>query len=312
MVRPLLPSSRRRTGFSLIELLVVIAIIAILVGLLLAAVQQAREAANRTACTNNLRQVGFAIYEYHDAVGTYPPGSVADTTNFGDYYGVWTLYLLPYLEQNSLLADYNFTTLNWDPSANQAQVRTAQLKEYACPSDPMLNKLINPESGNGSGVQYRVGSYRAVIGRGQSGNDYYDFNPNAGALSSGWRGVMHTTGFGNLAAERVEDVHDGTSNTLMVVERVSKTHPARHTFWAYSHASYWSASSNGEDRILLNDYDACVAAKPSDDGPCKRGMSSTHPGGGFNALWGDGGVRWVASNVKASVLEGMCTIAGGD
>ncbi len=310
-MNPPLRGRNRRQAFSLIELLVVVAIIAILVALLLSAVQTARGAANRTACGNNLRQMGLAIYEYHDISSSFPPGSVSTPANVGDYYGVWTVYLLPYLEQDALQAEYNFAALNWDPAAGQNQVRTALVKIYTCPTDPYGNQLLNPESGGGTGTSYRTGSYRAVIGRGLNANNYYDFNDSAGALSPAWRGVMHTTGFDSLAAERVEDVHDGTSNTLMVVERVSKTHPTRHTFWAYSHASYWSASGNGEARILL-DYDACVAQNPADDGPCKRGMSSVHTNGGFNALYADGGVRWVDQTIDPNVLAGLCTIAGAD
>jgi prepilin-type N-terminal cleavage/methylation domain-containing protein len=310
-MNPQRASRRRRQAFSLIELLVVIAIIAILVALLLSAVQKARGAANRAACSNNLHQIGLALYEYHDGNSTFPPGSVTTPANVNNYYGVWTVYLLPYLEQEALYGQYNISLLNWDPAAGQNEVRTAEVKVYTCPSDPLGNQLLNPESGGGAGVTYRTGSYRAVIGRGLNANNYFDFNDSANTLSPTWRGVLHTTGFDALTSEPVENIHDGASNTLMVVERVSRTHPTRHTFWAYSHASYWSASANGEARILL-DYDACVAANPADDGPCKRGMSSVHTAGGFNALYADASVRWIDKTIAPNVLESLCTIAGGD
>jgi prepilin-type N-terminal cleavage/methylation domain-containing protein/prepilin-type processing-associated H-X9-DG protein len=306
----------RRRGFTLIELLVVIAIIGILIGLLLPAVQKVREAANRARCQNNLKQIGIALHNYHNSMGSFPPGSVTNASNINNYYGVWTIYLLPFIEQPALYKGYNFSLLNWDTTnAGQGAVRKADLSVYSCPADPFAHQLIIPESGNGgagaANQQYMTGSYRAVIGKGISGNDYFDFNSNAGSLTRSWRGVMHTTGFGGLTEERIETVTDGTSNTLMVTERVVRTHPARHTFWAYAHASYWSASPVNQSRILLDDYDACLAANASDDGPCKRGMSSTHTGG-FNAALCDGSVRFVTSSIDLTILMDLATIAGGE
>src|SRR3954462_4179630 len=100
----MLSSSRRRVGFTLVELLVVIAIIGILIALLLPAVQSAREAARRTQCNNNLKQLGLALNSYHDANKYYPMGSMLPDTNYGPSAIV---HLLPYVEQDSLRADYN-------------------------------------------------------------------------------------------------------------------------------------------------------------------------------------------------------------
>jgi prepilin-type N-terminal cleavage/methylation domain-containing protein/prepilin-type processing-associated H-X9-DG protein len=317
--RPRLRSGSQRSGFTLIELLVVIAIIAVLIGLLLPAVQKVREAAARANCQNNLKQIGLALYNYHDGTGSFPPGSVSSSANTSNYYGVWGIYLLPYLEQSALHANYNYALVNWDTTTpGQGLVRTGSVKTYTCPSDPVGNQLFIPESGSGgagaANQQYRTGSYRAVIGRGSSGNDYFDFNPNAAtsaALLPTWRGVMHTTGFGSLAPERATNIADGTSNTLAVTERTIRLHPTRHSYWAYAHASYWSASPVNQTRILLNDYDACVAANPADDGPCKRGFSSNHTNG-FNALLCDGSVRLISSTVDLTILMDLSTIAGGE
>jgi prepilin-type N-terminal cleavage/methylation domain-containing protein len=306
-----------RQAFTLIELLVVIAIIGILIGLLLPAVQKVRDAANRAKCGNNLKQIGVALHNYHNSFACFPPGSVTDPTlNSTNYYGVWTIYLLPFIEQTDLYRGYDFKKVNWDTTnPGQAAVRQAFIATYVCPSDVRANQLIIPESGNGgagaANQKYMTGSYRAVIGRGSSGNDYYDFNTyNTAALQPSWRGVMHVTGIHGLGAESFETIIDGTSNTLAVVERVILDHPTRHDFWAYAHASYWSSSPVNQPRILLHDYDACLAVN-ADDGPCKRGMSSLHTAG-FNALLCDGSVRVITPNVNITILMDLATIAGGE
>src|SRR5438067_1293739 len=129
--------TRLRWAFTLIELLVVIAILAVLIGLLLPAVQKVREAANRTQCANNLKQIGLACHAYHAAHQSFPPGfTSASATVDGDGTGPgwgWAAYLLPYLEQDNLHRQINFARDIRDPANALARVQT--VKGFLCPSD---------------------------------------------------------------------------------------------------------------------------------------------------------------------------------
>ena len=142
--------NRVRKAFTLIELLVVIAIIGILIGLLLPAVQKVREAANRTSCQNNLKQIGLALHNYHDSNNKFPPGGVTNggccTTPSG---ANWAIYILPYIEQDNLYKQYDFTIpneANADPKRPFSVVRQI-VKTYNCPSDPNINQVMVPASG---------------------------------------------------------------------------------------------------------------------------------------------------------------------
>jgi prepilin-type N-terminal cleavage/methylation domain-containing protein/prepilin-type processing-associated H-X9-DG protein len=307
-------------GFTLIELLVVIAIIGILIGLLLPAVQKVREAANRTRCGNNLKQQAVAVHNYQSVMGHLPPGSVY-TTNYMEN---WAITILPFIEQDALFRRYNFAKTNYD-SANQAVVETF-IKTYTCPADQHQNQLLTPESG-GAAFPYATGSYRAMTGLGDvtqngganfgDGNGFFDIQ--GVDLYYAQRGAMHITGNVNatktkdgvmLGCETLSSILDGTSNTVLIGEFSTRTHPRRTTFWGYTYTSYSMSSAVPSSLTLTNDYDNCFNALPGQNA-CKRSFGSFHPGG-FNVCLCDGSVRFIQYSINLTVWEALGTIAGGE
>jgi len=200
--------SEKRRGFTLIELLVVIAIIAVLIALLLPAVQAAREAARRASCVNNLKQMGIGLHNYHDVVGTFPPGHLG--TGWNDFSAL--VMMLPYVEQTPLFNSINFANSGNAANPGNAPNFTAMavtINVYQCPSD--TDRLTGTETLNNITLAYGHQNYS-----GNAGNAPYSFYNNAGHSAS--NGVI----FGVAAGKPVgiRDVLDGTSNTAGWSEKV--------------------------------------------------------------------------------------------
>jgi prepilin-type N-terminal cleavage/methylation domain-containing protein/prepilin-type processing-associated H-X9-DG protein len=309
MVSSRLLFSPPRRAFTLIELLVVIAIIAILIGLLVPAVQKVRDASARTQCQNNLKQIGLALHNHHDQYKRFPVGR--QTIN-GDYYANWAILILPYVEQGALYAKYDNKVRN--THQNNAVVRTTFVPIYTCPVDPNADKLLTPATSNDISVQYAIGSYRGMSGVCCDGFDQWaGYNSEIQTnmkLCPDKKGVLHGDNDGQLSAERLISITDGTSNTLMVGERSTITTIARATFWADSFNLYSLSGAYPDSATLLPDYDACQL-KASDVAQCKYGWGSFH-NGGINFVLCDGHVTIISSGINMQVFLALATINGGE
>ncbi len=305
-------NSARRTGFTLVELLVVIAIIGILVALLLPAIQSAREAARRSECTSNLKQIGLALHNYHDTYGVFPAGNITPGNCCGTLSKVnWAISILPYVEQSSLYESYDMDLWNEDQPIDSTGFCVVQQRvpAYECPSDINRLKMERPESGPRVNKDYQHSSYRGVTGIGDNAG-YFDCHQWSGRIPEKYKGVLHTVGSAGLKNENMASILDGTANTFLVGEYQTKTHTRRGTFWAYSYTSYVLSSIGLESRLYLPDYDLCVSI-PGTDGSnaCKRAFASMHPAG-INFVMGDAAVRIIPISTDTQVMAAMATIMG--
>ena len=216
--------SNRRTGFTLVELLVVIAIIGVLVALLLPAVQAAREAARRSACQNNFKQIGLGLQNYHASIGRFPPGASQNPEQdfFAEGFS-WTFHSVPYMEGQNIFDQGDFTIYNWSPEAYDlfSQAAVPFLK---CPSSPLPAFDVRPGNFN-KRVYYSdmVGIAGAVLEDTDPERTYdperrWDTGGGNVQMRHAWNGVLHA---GSTTA--IKNITDGTTNVLMFGETSGQT-----------------------------------------------------------------------------------------
>ncbi len=293
-------------GFTLIELLVVIAIIAVLVALLLPAVQQAREAARRTQCKNNLKQIGLALHNYHDVHNTFPSGWIAidPTTGLPNAHeGIngagWATMILPYIEQANLYSQFNSNVAIHD--ALNLAFLDHTIASFRCPSDPQPERWEIKEEGNPATVIVELPIANYIGSFGPEGLDDCENSPGtAPVLASG---QCKSDGmFYHNSAVRIRDITDGTTNTYMVGERRTKVSAGWYSTWT-------GMVAEGEEafqRILgESDHVPNHPAAHFDD------FSSNHTGGA-QFVMGDGSCRFISESIDKGVYQSLATIQGGE
>ncbi|WP_437185234.1 DUF1559 domain-containing protein [Planctomicrobium sp. SH668] len=314
-----------KPGFTLIELLVVIAIIAVLIALLLPAVQQAREAARRSQCKNNLKQIGLALHNYHDVHRVFPFGMMNSISAWGPEDGAlgssgrisWFPMALPYLEQSALynlwvtqsVASNTFSA--WWQSGNANKVVQTTL----CPSDPYAGK----QTGDGF-----AGNYQLCAGSRPWGNQANAaFTPPLDDLGVTPRGMFYPR-----SRTAMNHLIDGTTNTLMASEIIiapdgqdlqpgcSDRRDMRGLYWNAIHMgslfqAYRTPNSDAPDIVgwattsLPNAKGACA-----DSGGITTARSQ-HVGG-VNASLADASVRFISNNIDTATYQSLGTCAGGE
>lgn len=307
--------TRSRQAFSLIELLVVIAIIAILIGLLLPAVQKIREAANRMSCSNNLKQVGLAIHNHESTYGYFPPCGTRFTSNpnpsnpLGDQrqgHSVWT-FILPYMEQDNVHKMIRLDRSVLDPAnlptpygANTAF--QTLIKPYVCPSTPGGQRMEDYQPFVGVSIFFAMHDYGVVTGIGSMG----------GSLPVG----TPTGDTGTLLYDsqpKFADMTDGSSNTILIAEdagRVKRYELGRAVSGSFSSGGAW-ADFNSEY------YVHGVSGSGSGSGNCIINCSNDNEiyafhTGGANVLRGDGSVQFLKASTTPQLIAALISKAGGE
>lgn len=303
----------RRSAFTLIELLVVIAIIAILIGLLLPAVQKVRAAAARAHCENNLKQIGLALHNYHDTNRAFPANIrpvAASTIRVR-----WLTFVLPYLEQDPLYQRYN-QSINWHEPGN-LPVTSTPLSIATCPATPLPERLDGAPDNGWAGI-VAVGDYAGI----------YGIDQRLISLGVGTWGDGLTSRTNRV---RIADATDGLSNTIHITEsagrpdlyragRLVAKNAVNGGGWCRPASDFWLSGASADGTLIPG-----PVAINATNGEA-RGLVYPHPyygtdgtgqtysfhTGGANTLFGDGSVRFVSQSISITTYAGLVTRAGGE
>jgi len=290
---------RRASGFTLVELLVVIAIIGILVALLLPAIQAAREAARRTQCNNNLKQIGVAMHNYHDTNKVLPAGFIYRTPAGNPDWG-WAVFIMPFMEMDALYKDADVGTTQLiqyysaTATAEQRAFLQTVIPAYRCPSDVAkpLNNLCRFGAQNPPHFDLATANYVGSSGTGT----------NAGTTDAG--GLLYGNSYRNF-----RDVLDGTSSTFLAGERGASHYSA---VWAGvgrndSYGNEGTARTLFRAGFIIN-WDYVASGHPENQA---KGLASFHPGG-VNMLMGDASVRFVSQSTNSALMQYLGNRADGN
>ena len=327
-------------GFTLVELLVVIAIIGVLVALLLPAVQAAREAARRSQCANNFKQVGLGLHNFSSARKRFPPGDIyASTSNwppggagsscgpiptivapnrvgsYHDGYG-WSFFILPFVEEETLYSQFD---LNMGASTgSNFKLCAIPIKAYQCPDDPQAGTMVHTTGGNQNGTDPREDQQHTSMCAVADSFDHmcgFPIHRKYGATNSNSSnsGISEfsDSAFGNLEGARPAHISDGLSKTLFVGEVLgggAGTYQGH--FWTTHNMLDTADGINGASTVIGGAW-PLVNSNGSNNNCRDTGFSSFHPGG-CHFVFGDGHVQFLSENIAQNILVALTTRAGNE
>ncbi|MCA9037235.1 MAG: DUF1559 domain-containing protein [Planctomycetaceae bacterium] len=295
----------QRRAFTLIELLVVIAIIAILIALLLPAVQQAREAARRTQCKNNFKQLGIAMHNYHDVFNTFPYGYYHSNTYHGR--DSWMQQLMPYIEQAPAYNQYASSNVQWVMDTPK-EIKDLKIPVLMCPSDPSAGGFGGGGGARAGGNGFQ-GNYVMCAGNTLMTRDSTQLN-----------GIVFQT-----SSVKFRDILDGTSNTLMTSESIIRGTQTggwggAGGYWGgANHGSYGFTTLENPNTTVPDQVYQCKSTT-FPKAPCTsilggsalRNFARSQHTGGVQVSLSDGSGRFISDNISLDIWRGLGSRNGGE